>query len=115
MAVEGRDSGGEWILRLSGVVDINDASTLHAAAREAAQGAPRAVVVHLQEVDRLDTSATQILLSLQRHLAATGRIFRVKGTPAVVAELWRRAGLLELIEGRPSDPPGGIVRTGHVA
>ena len=71
-----------------------------ATAREAAQGAPRAVVVHLQEVDRLDTSATQILLSLQRHLAASGRAFRVEGTPPAVAELWRRAGLLELI-GKP--------------
>ena len=98
MAVELRDSAETWILRLSGVVDVNDASTLHAAAREAAQGAPRAVVVHLQDVDRLDTSATQILLSLQRHLAASGRALRVEGTPPSVAELWRRAGLLELAE-----------------
>jgi anti-anti-sigma factor len=103
MAVELRDSAGKWILRLSGVVGVNDASMLHAAAREAAQGASRAVVVDLQEVDRLDTSATQILLSLRRHLAAGGRALRVEGTPPAVAELWRRAGLLELIDGPVSD------------
>ena len=103
MAVELRDSAGNWILRLSGVVGVNDASTLHAAAREAAQGVPRAVVIHLQDLDRLDTSATQILLSLQRHLAASGRALRVEGTPPAVAELWWRAGLLELIDGPVSD------------
>lgn len=103
MAVELRDGAGNWILRLSGVVDVNDANILHAAAREAAQGAPRPVVVHLQEVDRLDTSATQILLSLQRHLAGAGRALRVEGTPPSVAELWRRAGLRELIEN--TSPP----------
>ena len=100
MPIQLRDSAGTWILRLSGVVDLNDASTLHAAAREAAQGVPRSVVVHLQDIDRLDTSATQILLSLQRHLAAGGRTLRVEGTPPAVAGLWRRAGLLELI-GKP--------------
>jgi anti-anti-sigma factor len=102
MAIELRDSAGEWIVRLSGIVGVSDAGALHAAAREAAQGAPRAVAVHLQDVDRLDTSATQILLSLQRHLAANGRALRIEGTPASVAELWRRAGLLELI-GNPSE------------
>jgi anti-anti-sigma regulatory factor len=85
----------EWVFRLSGVVDVAEASTLLAAAREAARVAPPAVVVHLQEVDRLDTSATQILLALQGALAASGRVLRIESTPPAVAELWRRAGLGE--------------------
>jgi anti-anti-sigma factor len=85
----------ESILRLSGVVDVADANTLLGVAREAARGAPLAVVVDLQEVDRLDTSATQVLLALQGALAARGGALRIESTPPAVAELWRRAGLYE--------------------
>ena len=93
MTVELVKDAREWVLRLSGVVNVAEATMLHVAAREAAREAPRMVVVHLQEVDRLDTSATQILLLLRGALAATGRTFRVEGTPPAVAELWDRAGL----------------------
>jgi anti-anti-sigma factor len=95
VAVELLKDARESILRLSGVVDVAEADMLLAAAREAARVAPLAVVVHLQKVDRLDTSATQILLALQGALAAGGRVLRIESTPPAVAELWRRAGLGE--------------------
>lgn len=111
MAIELRDDAGTWVLRLSGAIDIRDAMTLSMAAREAAQGSPRAIVVHLRDVDRLDTSATQILLSLHRHCSASGRAFRVAGTPPAVAELWRRTALWELIGPHVFDEPGEAIAT----
>jgi len=95
LALELVTDARESILRLSGVVDVAEASALLRAAREAARGAPLAVVVDLQKVDRLDTSATQILLALRVALAASGRVLRIESTPPTVAELWRRAGLGE--------------------
>jgi anti-anti-sigma factor len=95
VAVEFLKDAREPILRLSGVVDVAEANALLRAAREAARGAPLAVVVDLQKVDRLDTSATQILLALRGALAASGRVLRIESTPPAVAQLWRRAGLGE--------------------
>jgi len=95
MPVELLKDTGDWILRLSGVVDVAEASTLYTAAREADRDAPGTVVVDLQKAERLDTSATQILLCLRRALAASGRLFRVESTPPAVAELWQLAGLSE--------------------
>ncbi len=95
MAVELVKNPGEWVLGLSGVVDVGEASVLHAAAREAERDAPRAVVVRLEKVDGLDTSAIQILLALERALATSGRVLRLESPPPAVAELWRRAGLRE--------------------
>lgn len=111
MAIELRDDAGTWVLQLSGAIDIRDATTLLMAARDAARGGPRAIVIHLRDVDRLDTSATQILLSLHRHCAASGRAFRVAGTPPTVAELWRRTALLELVAPRVFDGPGEAIAT----
>ena len=95
MGVEVIEDAWEWVLRLSGVVDVAEARVLHEAAREAARGAPGAVVVHLELVDGLDTSATQILLALQKAVVATGRVFRIEGACPAVTELWRRAGLAD--------------------
>ena len=95
MGVELLKDAREWVVRLAGVVDVAEASLLYGAAREAAGGAPLAVVIHLQAADRLDTSATQILLALQRVLTASGRVLRIESTPPAIARLWQRAGLGE--------------------
>ena len=95
MAVELVKDAREWVVRLAGVVDVTEASLLHEAAGEAARGAPRAVVVHLQGAVRLDASATQILLALQRALTASGRALRIESTPPAIAALWQQAGLGE--------------------
>jgi len=95
MAVHLRNDAGELALSLSGVVDVTEAGVVHAAAREVVAAAPRAVVVRLQGLDTLDTSITQLLLALRQSLAANGIGLRIEGTPPAVAELWRRAGLLD--------------------
>ena len=92
MPVEVSRSGSEWSITLSGTLDIFEAQTLHATAVEAAARAP-AVVVRLSAVESLDTSITQVLIALQRALAADGRALRLEGTPTAVDALWRRGGL----------------------
>jgi anti-anti-sigma factor len=92
MAVEVVKSDGPWILMLSGVVDVFDATALHAAAMDAI-GGPDGVVANLSGLDALDTSSTQVLLALKRALIATGSTLRLEGTPAAVSEFWNQAGL----------------------
>jgi anti-anti-sigma regulatory factor len=82
----------EWALMLSGVVDIFDATALHAAAVEAASS-PAAVVAGLGAVEALDTATTQVLLALGRALASSGRTLRLQGTPPAVHAFWAQAGL----------------------
>jgi anti-anti-sigma regulatory factor len=93
MAIELLKGRRTWFLRLSGTVDVVDAGALHTAALDAVAEAPAGVVVKLEHADRLDTSATQILLALQRALEANGRSMRLEGTPARMAERWRLAGV----------------------
>jgi anti-anti-sigma regulatory factor len=85
--------GSEWTLTLSGVVDVFDAAALHIAAIEAAEAAPAGVVVRMSSVEAIDGSITQVLLALRRALVAAGKVFRLEGVPAPVAERWRLAGL----------------------
>lgn len=93
MPVELLKGEANWVLALSGIVDIFDAATLHAAAVEAADGAAGGVVTRLGSVEACDTSATQVLLALRRALAADGRWMRLEETPPPVSESWRLAGL----------------------
>jgi len=114
MAIELLKGRKTWFLRLSGTVDVVDAGALHTAALDTVAEAPAGVVVKLEHADRLDTSATQILLAMQRALGADGRSMRLEGTSGRMAERWRLAGvsfdgvaLAPAITGRaPSDSPG---------
>ena len=109
MAIELLKGRTTWFLRLSGRVDVFDVGVLHAAAIEAAASAPAGLVVKLEHVDVLDTSATQILLALERALGASGRTMRLEGAPARVTERWRLAGfsagptLMPAAPERPTD------------
>lgn len=93
MPVELVRGEAEWVLSLSGVVDIFDAAALHGSAVEAEDGAVRGVVARLDDLEALDTSTMQLLLGLKRGLAADGRTLCVSGTPPAIAELWRLVGL----------------------
>jgi ABC-type transporter Mla MlaB component len=92
MAVELVKGEGEWTLKLSGVVDIFDASALHAAALDAVAGTQN-VAAALGHAEAVDTAATQVLFALRRALAAEGRRLRLDAVPEPVRELWRMAGL----------------------
>jgi anti-anti-sigma regulatory factor len=91
-----------WVLTLSGVAGIADANALATAARTIVDGAGGDVVVKLGELRGLDTSATQVLLSLRRSLATQRRALRLEAVPAAIAERWQRAGLLELVDPAPA-------------
>ena len=89
----------EWVgdtdtrcLRLWGAVDIFDAATVAAGAREAA-AAGGEVTVSLEAAESVDTSVTQVLIALRRALDADGRALRFDGPPAAVDMIWRQVGL----------------------
>ncbi len=95
MAVDLVRNAGTWTLHLSGVVDVGEAGLLLEAAREAARETGHTVVADCAALESLDAASTQVLLALQRSLAASGGAFRMERVPAPVAELWRHAGLHE--------------------
>ena len=93
MPAEWVSDGGAACLRLWGAVDIFDAVTVVAGAREAAVAAAE-VTVSLEAAGSVDTSVTQVLIALRRALGADGRSLRLDTPPpAVVAATWRQAGL----------------------
>jgi ABC-type transporter Mla MlaB component len=92
MAVELVKADGQWTLRLSGVVDIFDASAMHAAALEMVASGERGLIA-LGEAEAVDTAATQVLVALKRALSAHGRRLELGAVPGPVRELWTLAGL----------------------
>ena len=97
MAVDLVLSAGAWMLHLSDVVDVGEAGLLHAAAREAVRESPSTVVVDCTALDSLDAAATQVLLALQRSLTVGGGVLRLERVPPHIVELWRQAGLHQLL------------------
>ena len=96
MACELIREEAEWTLQLRGVIDVFDALELHAVALEALEHGPATVCVALAGATGVDTTATQILLALQRGLAERGRSLRVVGASARVAGVWESGGVIGL-------------------
>jgi anti-anti-sigma factor len=70
-------------LLLTGKLDIFEAAAVCEAARQAAD-AGRSIVIHMEGLDRLDTSILQILLALHREVQQRGQSLQVIGaSPAV--------------------------------
>lgn len=92
MAAEWVGDTGTRCLRLWGAVDIFDAATVAAGAREAV-AAGGEVTVSLEAAESVDTSVTQVLIALRRALGADGRSLRLDTLPAPVATIWRQVGL----------------------
>jgi len=83
---------GRCHLALHGVVDVSEARELHEQAL-AALGTGDEVIVRLDEVERLDTSALQILVALAQGLKAEGRRLAITGIPPGAREAFRLSGL----------------------
>jgi len=79
-------------LVLEGIVDVFEARELHALAL-AAVDAGGEVTVRMEMVERLDSSAIQILLALGQTLKAEGRSYRLEGMSSAIQESWRLLGL----------------------
>jgi anti-anti-sigma factor len=79
-----RDPGRErYRLTLTGTIDVFEAAAVLETAREAA-AADRPISIHIEELERLDTSILQILLALQREVQRRGQSLQVVGdNPAI--------------------------------
>lgn len=76
-----RRKGTQGTLRLKGVVDIFEASTLLATAQRALRDSQaKSLTLDMSEVERLDLSAVQILLTLKRDFTAQGHTFDTTGS-----------------------------------
>jgi anti-anti-sigma regulatory factor len=90
-----RKQGGA--LTLTGVVDIFEAESLHAAAARALKDLKTdALTIDLARLERLDVAALQILLALRSDFCATGRRISFCNTPAAVEATLAGVGILEL-------------------
>lgn len=78
-------------LVLQGIVDIFEAKELHALAL-AAVDAGGEVTVKMEEVERLDSSAIQILVALGQTLKTEGRGYHLEGMSSAIQESWRLFG-----------------------
>jgi anti-anti-sigma regulatory factor len=79
-----RDAGGErFRLTLTGTIDVFEAVAVLEAAREAA-ASDRPISIHIEGLERLDTSILQILLALQQEVQRRGQSLQVRGeSPAI--------------------------------
>ena len=91
MPAEWVTEAGAPCLRLWGAVDIFDAATVAAGARQAV-AAGVDVTASLEAAESVDTSVTQVLIALRRALEPSGRALRL-GAPPALATIWRQAGL----------------------
>jgi anti-anti-sigma regulatory factor len=85
--------GGGTRLTLTGIVDIFEAATLHAALRDLV-GEPREVVVDASACAGLDSSALQLLLAFREALNASGGRLVIEAGDGPAARLLGRFGLL---------------------
>lgn len=83
-------------IRLRGVVDVRVAQHLHRVAMLASSGRGP-VVVHCADVERLDYSALQLLIALERALAKAGDRLCLLEVPAAMERLLRLAGSARLL------------------
>lgn len=92
------DESGECTrLVLSGTVSIRTARAFHAVVVDAAsRGLP--VTVDASALDRLDTTAIQLLLALERSQADAGLTFTVEGVTLGIRRSLQLAGLGRLLE-----------------
>jgi anti-anti-sigma factor len=89
-------------IELSGTIDVFLARQL----LDAATGAVSAegdVVVDCARLDRLDTSALQVLLALERQLAGQGRRILLRGVGEPVRALFGFAGVEHLLVAQNSE------------
>lgn len=79
-------------LVFEGVVDIFEARELHQKA-VAALGVQENVTIRMENLERHDTSAIQILLALSRALRTEGRTLHLDGLPPVARDALQVMGL----------------------
>jgi anti-anti-sigma factor len=87
------------VVRLSGEPDVRDGRRAHQAMTAALLDAPRAIVVDVSDVERMDGSGVMLLLLMRRHARRLGATLPVAGAAPDVArslQEFDRNGLLSL-------------------
>jgi anti-anti-sigma factor len=93
----GRDPDGTPVLRVSGQLDISNASTLEDALMKAAEAKPRTIVFDLAELEFMDSAGISVLV---RARSEVGEV-RLRNPSPIVRRLIEITGLAEIL---PSDP-----------
>ena len=92
------------VMRLEGNADISAARRLVASARERA-AAPGDVIVDASGLGRLDGAGAQVLIALQRNLAASRRRLVVEGVPERTFGMMLLTGVAQaLVSPSPAAP-----------
>lgn len=109
-AVQIIEDGARCILRLAGAVDITRAADLHSCAGEL-RGRLADVVVDCTALERLDSSAIQILLALQAEIRDTRRGITFEHISEQIREFVALGGFPDFFAGGfESSPTGAGVR-----
>jgi anti-anti-sigma factor len=90
MTLSGNNITG--VLKISGMLDIDSAPSLHEALLDCFLHQPE-VMVDLSEVDRCDAAALQVLLAGRLNAALAGKAFRVAAPSEAIAEIAAALGL----------------------
>jgi anti-anti-sigma factor len=93
----GRDPDGTPVLRVSGQLDISNASTLEDALMKAAEAKSRTIVFDLAELEFMDSAGISVLV---RARSEVGEV-RLRNPSPIVRRLIEITGLAEIL---PSDP-----------
>jgi anti-anti-sigma factor len=79
---------GIRVIRLSGVPGMRDSRRVHEVVAAALLDAPKAVVIDMNGVDRLDDDGVMLLALVRRHVRRLGPVLPLAGvTPAVTRSL----------------------------
>lgn len=95
--------GGRAIIRLDGDLDLLALRDLVQAVEVLLEQGVHRVDIHLGNVERVDSHATEALASLHERLMSRGGRLGVIGATAWVADALRRRGLAGFLRGDPPD------------
>ena len=98
----------EIVVEWAGAADVSRARELFEQAR-ACVAASHDVVVQCDALERIDASALQILLALQRAIETSGGRFRLAGLPPPITASLSRAGAHALSATELPMLPGAVV------
>jgi serine/threonine-protein kinase RsbW len=99
----------EPVFHLSGDLDFRTASSARAALLQAAELAPRELVIDLRAVDFIDSSGLSLLYEAARHLDRRGGRARLRGLDFHHHRLLHTIGLAHCFELEPPMPRNGAV------
>jgi anti-sigma B factor antagonist len=93
-ATEIQETGGIWLIRASGDIDLDTAPKLEAVLSRAIDAAPSRVIVELRSVTFLDSTGLRVLVDAERRLSDAGGALVIDGMSEAVRRVLEVTGLL---------------------